>query len=709
MVHHQKQYSTMGMIDDKQNVKVKGGGENVNVKEKKKRNKEEGDKKKEEMKMAKYKEEQERTRGNDKDNEKEKEKDDRSKREENEKKMKAHKERKKDKENDEEEEKSKQQNDKKNCPQFFWSLITSSYMEQVTIPEDFHKYLEDCTGVVSLRGPSGNLWPVELAKISGELCFARGWKEFLCDHRIVYGYLLVFRYDGKSQFSVTVFLPTSCEAPYAFLAEPRHMGATAVAAEDENGHTGTNADGTAPQEEDSHIGTGADGTPQNEGEEEDASEEYEGFDNMSVDANRTGPQEEEEDALSENPENEEDSEWRSAPSQQQKEDQDKIDNGFVVGKRTRFRKVDDIMIEVVGSRKSKAKEGKRHEALSGDSECEGEALGDSLAKSGHRPPRKSKANEEKRPEAPSGDSLAELVRHSPRKSKAEGKRSTALASKGAASRDSLAESKRRPPKKPKEAKGKRPQAPCSHSESEGAASGDSLAELVRRPPKKSRAEGKGSAASSASKGMASSHSLAVHTGVFAPESVCKDLTKLHKSFGKKHSMKAQFPMFNKSNSENQPGRVIVKVQRRPELKSQRRPITQRDEEYAMERTQRFQSKRPFVIKEMKHTDVYVSYFMIIPDMFVEKFLPKESRKMTLWDPQAKPWKVWYEYTGGECPRAAFSAGWGALAMENYLEERDLCVFELLDDDYNIKLHVYRAVLDISPFALAPKYRQQGCA
>ncbi|XP_044328902.1 uncharacterized protein [Triticum aestivum] len=706
MVHQQKQYSNMGMIDDKQNVKVKeGGGENTNAKEKKKQSKEEGDKKKEVKKMTKYKEKKERMRGNDKDNEKEKE--DQRKMKENEKKMRAHKEREEKKENDKEEE-LKEQNDTKNCPQFFRSLMTSSSMEQETIPEDCHKYLEECTGTVSLRGPSGNLWPVELAKISGELCFARGWKEFLCDHCIVYGYLLVFRYDGNSQFSVTVFSPSSCEAPYAFLAQPQRMGATAVAANDENGHTGTNADGTAPQEEDSHIGTAADGTPQNE-EEEDASEEYEGSDNMSVDADGAGPQKEEEDALSENPDNEEESEWRSAPSQQQKEDQDKIDNGFVVGKRTRFRKVDDIMTEVVRSKKSKAKEGKRHEAQSSDSKSEGEALGDSLAKSGLRPPRKSKATEEKRPEAPSGDSLAELVRRSPKKSKAEGKRSTALASKGAASSDSLKESKRRPPRKPKAAKGKRPRAPCGHSESEGAASGDSLAELVRRPPKKSRTEGKGSAASSASKGMTSSHSLAVHTGVFAPESVCKDLTKLHKSFGKKHSMKAQFPMFNKSNSENQPGRVIVKVQRRPELESQRRPITQRDKEYAMERARRFQSKRPFVIKEIKHTNVYVSYFMIIPDMFVENFLPKESRKMTLWDPQAKPWKVWYEYTGGECPRAAFSAGWGALAMENYLENRDLCVFELLDDDYNIKLHVYRAVLDITPFALAPKHRQQGCA
>lgn len=249
-----------------------------------------------------------------------------------------------------------------------------------TIPEDCHKYLEECTGVVYLRGPSGNQWPVELAKISGELCFAHGWKEFLCDHRIMYGYLLVFRYDGQSQFSVTVFLPSSCEAPYASLAQPQRMDA-ALAAENENGHTGTIADGTAPQNEDSHIGKGADGTPQNEEgeEEEDASEEYEGGDNMSVDADGTGPQEEEEDVLLENPENEEDSEWRSTPSQQQKEDRDKIDNGFVVGKRTRFRKVDDIMTEVVRSKKSKAKEGKRHEALSGDSESEAEAFCDSLA------------------------------------------------------------------------------------------------------------------------------------------------------------------------------------------------------------------------------------------------------------------------------------------------------------------------------------------
>ena len=152
----------------------------------------------------------------------------------------------------------------------------------------------------------------------------------------------------------------------------------------------------------------------------------------------------------------------------------------------------------------------------------------------------------------------------------------------------------------------------------------------------------------------------------------------------------------------------------------------------MERARRFKSERPFTVKAMKHNDVYASYFMvidqillwmdthilklhcsltdrpgtlqIIPDMFVENFLPKESRKMTLWDPQAKPWKVSYEYTGGESPRVAFSAGWGALAIENNLEKCDVCIFELLDQEYNIKLHVHKVVLMITPCVLAQKPR-----
>ncbi|KAM3278083.1 hypothetical protein ACQJBY_045760 [Aegilops geniculata] len=695
MVHHKKQYNTMGMVDNKQNVKVKEEeDENINTKEKRKQNKAEGGKKAEEKqnsskrKMDKNREEKEKkTRVVDKKDDEEKEREDRRKRKVNEKKVKSHRERKEEnenekeeqgqreiekekveeqkeinkqkgrKENDKEEEDSKErdekdQNDKKNCPQFFRALISYSFKEHVTIPVGFHKYLEDCTGMVSLRGPSGNKWPVELAKISGELCFARGWKEFLSDNRIGYGYLLVFRYDGQSQFSVTVFLPSSCEAPYAFLAQPQCKDVD-VAGEEEKGLMSSNADGTLPQGEDVHTGTSADGTLQNEALEEDASEDEEA--------------EEVEDALSETPENKEDSECRMCnddalePAQQQQEDLRKTDDGFLLGKRARFRKVDDIMAEVDRSKKSKPVERKNSEGPSGDPSSGGAASSDSLAEElEHRPPKKSKAEEIR---SPSGD-----------------------------------------------------------SPSKAATSSDNFAELDSRPSKESKAEDKSSVgplivytmpSTSASKRVPlkkaseetiSSDNLAVHTGVFAPESVCTDLTMWHNSFGKRLSKQNQFPMFNKSNGENQPGRVLIKVMRRSGLTSQRRPVTQREKEYAMERAQRFKSERPFAVKAMKHNDVYASYFMIIPDKFVKTFLPKESRKMTLWDPQAKPWKVWYEYTGGECPRAAFSAGWGALAMENNLEKWDVCVFELLDQEYNIKLHVQKVVLMITPCVLAPKPR-----
>ena len=64
-------------------------------------------------------------------------------------------------------------------------------------------------------------------------------------------------------------------------------------------------------------------------------------------------------------------------------------------------------------------------------------------------------------------------------------------------------------------------------------------------------------------------------------------------------------------------------------------------------------------------------------------------------PSAKPWKVLYEYTGSECPHEAFNAGWGAFAMENNMDKWGVCVFELQDHDYNIKLHVYRVMLEIT--------------
>ncbi|CAL9063731.1 unnamed protein product, partial [Musa banksii] len=45
----------------------------------------------------------------------------------------------------------------------------------------------------------------------------RGWKEFVADHAMQIGHLLVFRLDGCSSFSVLVFDATACKKEVAFL------------------------------------------------------------------------------------------------------------------------------------------------------------------------------------------------------------------------------------------------------------------------------------------------------------------------------------------------------------------------------------------------------------------------------------------------------------------------------------------------------------
>lgn len=74
--------------------------------------------------------------------------------------------------------------------------------------------------MVSLRGPSGKIWDVELVDSSNGLRFESGWKEFVVDHAMEIGDFLVFRLEGCSCFSVLVFDATACEKEVAFLAMP---------------------------------------------------------------------------------------------------------------------------------------------------------------------------------------------------------------------------------------------------------------------------------------------------------------------------------------------------------------------------------------------------------------------------------------------------------------------------------------------------------
>ncbi|KAG1346956.1 putative B3 domain-containing protein [Cocos nucifera] len=108
--------------------------------------------------------------------------------------------------------------------------------------------------------------------------------------------------------------------------------------------------------------------------------------------------------------------------------------------------------------------------------------------------------------------------------------------------------------------------------------------------------------------------------------------------------------------------IVAKVQRMPSLISQRRLVTKEEINKALEQAKSFKSKSPFVRVVMRDSYVYVSFFMNIPYPFVREHLPKISKKMTLWDPNGKPWAVNYvSYSS----RGGFSAGWAQVSIRNF--------------------------------------------
>ncbi|TVU17804.1 hypothetical protein EJB05_33861, partial [Eragrostis curvula] len=143
------------------------------------------------------------------------------------------------------------------------------------------------------------------------------------------------------------------------------------------------------------------------------------------------------------------------------------------------------------------------------------------------------------------------------------------------------------------------------------------------------------------------------------------------------------------------GKVVSKKLRQPMVISQRHRVTEEEKARALKRAMEFKSKNPFTLQVMMASYVYLGFFMNIPCEFVRDYLPQTGKKMTLWDPQGKPWEVQYVYYS-ERSVAAFSGGWGKFAVGNNLEKFDVCVFELLKKD-NIKVYICRAVPQITPF------------
>lgn len=67
-----------------------------------------------------------------------------------------------------------------------------------------------------IEDPTGKIWPVELRRAKAEVYFQSGWHEFMDYFSISVGHFLIFRYEGDSQFHVSICDETACEIEYPY-------------------------------------------------------------------------------------------------------------------------------------------------------------------------------------------------------------------------------------------------------------------------------------------------------------------------------------------------------------------------------------------------------------------------------------------------------------------------------------------------------------
>lgn len=450
-------------------------------------------------------------------------------------------------------------------PHFFKVYFPHLSSDYLKIPPVFREYIEhESPGIVSLKGPSGKTWNVELVKSSKGLLFENGWKEFVADHALELGDFLVFRYDGGLHFSVLVFDATACEKAAAFLARPC----------------------------DGHI-TVLDG-----GDEGEILGEHDSK------------------AL------------------------------ILTLSQTKLTSIGSLVIQ--GPPSEEKRQSPSNEVEMAEIEVMSEAECSKMRKL------KSKIPDQKDHSSSPSGALASTQRSN---AMGEQQNEANLLSSPSKVHENAARVK------------------ASHKKSTVSSR---YTDIVNKA-KTERQRGRPAKTS--------------HSATSMAKSLSKKLVRVSKSSASKQSSQGSKRLeLLKCNDVPRRGEAVAKVRRMPSLISQRRPVTKEEMNKTLEQANSFKSKNPFVHVVMQESYVYVSFFLNIPYAFARQYLPKVSKKMTLWDPNGKPWAVSYvSYSS----RGGFSAGWGGFSYANNLEKYDVCVFELIKRNH-MKVHIFRVVKEIAP-------------
>ncbi|WOH10044.1 hypothetical protein DCAR_0729505 [Daucus carota subsp. sativus] len=96
-------------------------------------------------------------------------------------------------------------------PRCFFKIIISHITPHstLTIPRRFIAQGYDLADKVFLKAPESSVWVVDLERTTGEAVLRNGWPEFAAYYSISIGHVILFKYEGNSQFHVTI-LDNSC-------------------------------------------------------------------------------------------------------------------------------------------------------------------------------------------------------------------------------------------------------------------------------------------------------------------------------------------------------------------------------------------------------------------------------------------------------------------------------------------------------------------
>ncbi|XVF59514.1 hypothetical protein PTKIN_Ptkin07bG0281900 [Pterospermum kingtungense] len=107
---------------------------------------------------------------------------------------------------------------KGNSPHFFKIILHGTLQSgKLGIPKTFvRKYGNGISSPAFLRVPTGAVWKVELIKSDGKIWLQNGWQQFSDHYSLELGHLLVFGYEGKSNFNVMIFDKSTSEIEYPY-------------------------------------------------------------------------------------------------------------------------------------------------------------------------------------------------------------------------------------------------------------------------------------------------------------------------------------------------------------------------------------------------------------------------------------------------------------------------------------------------------------